>query len=239
MNKYNILIVDNDDTIMKTVTSFLEANEYHIIQAKNGNEAIKLLNSNINLIILNIMIPDTSGLQVCKHIRKKSIVPILFLADKLNESDKLIGFIAGGDDYLAKPFSHIELLIKIKSLLRRHYEYDKFENTLLPNLKLSEKENFLEIKNVKINTLINEVFINGNQIQLTEIEYRILLLFMKYPNKIFSIQNIYENVWNDTFYKSSSNTIMVHIRNLRSKIEKDPNNPSFLRTVWGKGYKIV
>ena len=139
--------------------------------------------------------------------------------------------MAGGDDYLIKPFSYSELYARVKALLRRHHIYNK-------EFSLSSKEEWLEVSGVRINQRKNEVFLNDAEIILTEIEYEILLLLMKYPGKIFSVENIYESVWEEPFYSNSANTIMVHIRKLRTKIERDPQNPKLIQTVWRKGYRF-
>ena len=190
------------------------------------------MSPNIHLVILDIMMPGISGIQVCETIRQFSYVPILFLTAKSRESDKLLGFMAGGDDYLIKPFSYSELYARVKALLRRHHIYDKEFSSPL------SKEEWLEASGIRINQRKNEVFLNNNEIILTEIEYEILLLLMKYPGKIFSVENIYESVWEEPFYSNSANTIMVHIRKLRTKIERDPQNPKLIQTVWRKGYRF-
>lgn len=174
--------------------------------------------------------PGISGIQTCEEIRKRSVVPILFLTAKLSEEDKITGLTAGADDYLVKPFSAAELLARIHALLRRHQVYDtEFHRD-------SQKEEWIERHGIVISSVYNDVYMGEKELCLTDIEYRILLLLMKYPGKIFSIQNLYESVWQEPFYKASANTIMVHIRKLRSKIEEDPQNPKIIRTVWGKGY---
>lgn len=230
--KMNILIIEDDKAIRECVRVLLEGEGFRVIEAINGKEGIEKMSTGIHLVILDIMMPGISGIQVCETIRQFSYVPILFLTAKSRESDKLLGFMAGGDDYLIKPFSYSELYARVKALLRRHHIYDKEFSSL------SSKEEWLEVSGIRINQRKNEVFINDTEIILTETEYEILLLLMKYPGKIFSVGNIYESVWEEPFYSNSANTIMVHIRNLRTKIERDPQNPKLIQTVWRKGYRF-
>ena len=179
------------------------------------------------------MMPGMNGLRTCEEIRKISIVPILFLTAKSQESDKLIGLIAGGDDYLTKPFSYSELLGRVKALLRR---YQVYKGKVEESEEIEEK--FIELSGVKINEGFNEVHMNGEEKELSNIEYNILLLMMRNPGRVFSAQHIYEKIWNEPYFYNCSNTVMVHIRNLRVKIEKDPKKPEIIKTVWGKGYKF-
>ena len=228
--KNHILIVEDDEAIREGVRILLEGEGYTVQEAEDGFQCLKKLSAETDLIILDIMMPGISGIQICEEIRKRSVVPILFLTAKLSEEDKITGFTAGADDYLVKPFSSAELLARINALLRRHQVYDTEFN------RDSQKEEWIERHGIVISSLYNDVYMGEKELCLTDIEYRMLLLLMKYPGKIFSIQNLYESVWQEPFYKASANTIMVHIRKLRSKIEEDPQNPKIIRTVWGKGY---
>ena len=178
------------------------------------------------------MMPGISGIKTCEEIRKISHVPVLFLTAKIQESDKLLGLMAGGDDYLVKPFSYAELLARVKALLRRYHVYSQ---TLQGE---KTKEHWIEYGKVKVNTQCNEVFRNEKEISLREMEYRILLLMMENPKKVFSVKNLYESLWEEPFLYSSGNTVMVHIRRLRMKIEDDPQKPKMIQTVWGKGYRL-
>ena len=227
----NILIIEDDKDIREGVKILLEGEGYSVEEASNGADGLKKLTSHTNLVILDIMMPGISGLKTCEEIRKISYVPILFLTAKSKESDKLIGFMAGADDYLIKPFSYTELFARVRSLLRRHQVYDR-------EILQIQKEEWIEIHQICINSSKNIVFQQGNEIQLTEIEYKILLLLIQYPTKIFSLQNLYENIWEEPFISTSANTIMVHIRNLRTKIEENPQKPKIIQTVWGKGYRL-
>lgn len=227
----NILIIEDDKDIREGVKILLEGEGYSVEEASNGADGLKKLTPNTNLVILDIMMPGISGLKTCEEIRKISYVPILFLTAKSKESDKLIGFMAGADDYLIKPFSYTELFARVRALLRRHQVYDR-------EILQIQKEEWIETHQIRINSSKNIVFQQGNEIQLTEIEYKILLLLIQYPTKIFSLQNLYESIWEEPFISPSANTIMVHIRNLRTKIEENPQKPKIIQTVWGKGYRL-
>ena len=226
----NILIIEDDSDIRESVRILLEGEGFHVTEAHNGIEGIKQVTKSTHLIILDIMMPGISGIKTCEEIRKFSYVPILFLTAKSRESDKLLGFMAGGDDYLVKPFSYAELSARVKALLRRHHIYDKEKDFT------NNEQKWIESTQIRINTKKNVVIVREDEILLTEIEYEILLLMMKYPNKIFSVQNLYESIWNEPFYNNSANTVMVHIRKLRKKVEKNPQTPKIIQTVWGKGY---
>ena len=227
----NILIIEDDKDIREGVKILLEGEGYSVEEASNGADGLKKLTPNTNLVIFDIMMPGISGLKTCEEIRKISYVPILFLTAKSKESDKLIGFMAGADDYLIKPFSYTELFARVRALLRRHQVYER-------EILQIQKEEWIETHQIRINSTKNIVFQQGNEIQLTEIEYKILLLLIQYPTKIFSLQNLYESIWEEPFISTSANTIMVHIRNLRTKIEENPQKPKIIQTVWGKGYRL-
>jgi len=230
----NILIVEDDKDIREGVRILLESENYSVEEADCGKAGLEKLSETTDLVILDVMMPGMSGLKTCEEIRKVSNVPVLFLTAKSKESDKLIGLMAGGDDYLAKPFSYAELLGRVKALLRRYriYRGKQEEETL------QEKDRVIEIDRIRISEDFNEVTVDGNEAELSDIEYRILLKLMKNPRRIFSAQNIYEDIWNEPFFYSSAGTVMVHIRNLRVKVEKDPQNPLHIKTVWGKGYRF-
>lgn len=232
---YNILIIEDDPAIREGVRILMEGDSFHVEEAENGFEGLKKISDTTHLIILDVMMPGISGYKTCEEIRKKSNIPVLFLTAKDQESDKLLGLMSGGDDYLVKPFSYAELLARVKALLRRHLVYDQVDK----NVEQSNKyEEWIEHSDIRICTQYNCTYVNGTEIDLTEIEYRILLLLMKYPDKIFSIQNLYESVWDAPYLYSSGNTVMVHIRRLRKKIEEDPQNPKRILSVWGKGYRF-
>lgn len=233
MEKEQVLIVEDDADIREGVRILLESENYHVSEAENGRKGLELLNDETDLVILDVMMPGMSGLRTCEEIRKVSNVPVLFLTAKAQESDKLIGLMAGGDDYLPKPFSYAELLGRVKALMRR---YKVYMGKNLGNEK--EEEHYLEMKGIRIHETFNEVFVNDVEKEMSDIEYHILLLLMQHPGKIFSAQNLYESVWQEPYFYSCNSTIMVHIRKLRVKIEEDPKNPKYIKTIWGKGYKF-
>jgi DNA-binding response OmpR family regulator len=231
---HNILIIEDDAAIREGVRILMEGENFHVEEAANGFEGLEKLSDTTHLIILDVMMPGISGYKTCEEIRKRSNVPVLFLTAKDQESDKLLGLMSGGDDYLVKPFSYAELLARVKALLRRHLIYDKSGEKIEQEIY----DEWIEAKTIRINTKSNCTYVNGREIDLTEKEYSILLLFMKNPGKIFSVQNLYESVWEAPYLYSSANTVMVHIRRLRKKIEDDPQKPKFILSVWGKGYRF-
>lgn len=234
MNKMNdtILIVEDDTAIREGVGILLAAEGFQVREAENGFDCLRLLSDDIHLIILDVMMPGMSGIRTCEEIRKRSDVPVLFLTAKDQESDKLMGFLAGGDDYLVKPFSYAELLARVKALLKRYVIYSRAED------RSAQKPEWIRRGNLRIHSRYNEVYLNDKEISLTDMEYKILLLLMKNPRKVFSLQNLYESVWDEPFVYTSGNTVMVHIRRLRMKIEEDPQKPKIIQTVWGKGYRF-
>lgn len=233
MEKEKVLIVEDDADIREGVRILLESESYDVKEAESGEKGLALVNDETDLVILDVMMPGMSGLRTCEEIRKFSNVPILFLTAKAQESDKLIGLMAGGDDYLPKPFSYAELLGRVKALLRRYMIY-KGKNCE----EQESEERYLQFYGVKVHETFNEVYVDGVEKELSDIEYHILLLMMKHPRKIFSTQNLYESVWNEPYFYSCNSTVMVHIRKLRVKIEQDPQNPRYIKTVWGKGYRF-
>ncbi len=234
MDKFQILLIEDDADIREGIRILLESENCIIIEAGCGQEGISLLNDSIDLVILDVMMPGMSGLKTCEEIRKHSNVPILFLTAKSSESDKLIGLMAGGDDYLAKPFSYAELLGRVKALIRRYKTY-RGKSEAIGKI---EVDDFLDIDNIRINKTFNEVWVDGQEVELSNIEYKILLLMMQYPKKVFSAQNLYESIWQEPYFYSSNSTVMVHISKLRVKIEKSQEEPRHIKTVWGKGYRF-
>lgn len=235
MKEYSILIIEDDEDIREGIRILFGGNNYRITEAESGEKGLQLFTEETDLVILDIMLPGISGLKTCEEIRKISNVPVLFLTAKSQESDKLIGFMAGGDDYLVKPFTYSELLARTKALLRRYTVYKGKETPELPECGES---GYIIRKSLKVNTAYNEVLRDGRKIDLSEIEYSMLLLMIRNPGKIFSTKNLYESVWNEPYFYISNNTVMVHIRKLRMKIERDPKNPEYIHTVWGKGYRF-
>lgn len=226
-----ILIVDDDNEIREGLRILLEGEDYAVIEAGNGKQAMQKLSCAVDLVILDVMMPGVSGLRVCEEIRKISSVPILFLTGKSQESDKLIGLTAGGDDYLTKPFSYTELVGRVKALLRRYCIYRG-----KGDCGAVDRNNILSVKDIELSLVGNQVWVRGVEVNLTPIEYRILRLLAQHPQRIFSAEHIFEHVWNEPYY--SNGAVMVHIRKLRMKIEEDPQNPRYIKTIWGKGYRF-
>lgn len=230
MKGSTVLIVDDNDEIREGIRILLESEKYAVLDAKGGNEALAVFSEDIDLVILDIMMPGLSGLKVCEEIRKTSNIPILFLSAKSHDSDKMLGLMIGADDYLPNPFSYPELLGRVRALLRRY--------TVYKGRRDREPSNgTILVGSLAVNETRNQVTLGGRAIRLTETEYQILLLLAGNRSRIFSTEEIYEKIWKSKYTISSSGTVMVHIRKLRSKIEEDSQNPQYIQTVWGKGYK--
>lgn len=232
MSSQVILVVEDDPAIREGIRILLSGEGYTVLEAPTGEDALRQINDAIDLVILDIMLPGISGIKVCEELRKVSTVPILFLTAKSQESDKTIGLMAGGDDYLSKPFSYAELIARVKAQLRRYCVYRGKKQSLQ-----LDTDQILTSGRIKIALDRNEVWKDGTVLDLTEIEYKILLLLIQHPRRIFSTHNIYESVWEEPYTYSANSTIMVHIRKLRTKIEDDPQNPVYIKNVWGKGYR--
>ena len=230
MDRQKILFADDDPEIREVVRILLEGEGFAVIEAADGNEAIAKIDDTFALVILDIMMPGRTGISACVEIRRRYAIPILFLTAKGQDSDKMVGFSAGGDDYLVKPFSCAELAVRVKAMLRRYCVYG--------GQSCTAQAGQIQLPGLTLHTDCNEVRKNGEEILLTDLEYRILLLLAQNRKKIFSAQNLYESVWGEPYFYTCSNTVMVHIRNLRRKIEDDPQNPRYLKNVWGKGYRI-
>ena len=226
MEKQIILVAYDEPEIREVLRMMLESEGYDIVEACNAQEAVDRTEG-VDLVILDILMPGESGIQACTKIREKSNVPILFLTAKSGEHDKVLGFSAGGDDYLVKPFSYMELLSRVKALIRRYRVYQKSED---------KAEKMVFYRDLTIDTELQSVTDNGKKISLTEMEYQILLLLVSNPRKIFSVKEIYERVWKEDFFPSSGNTVMVHIRNIRRKLEKE--GEPYIQNVWGRGYCV-
>ncbi len=225
-----ILFVDDDPEIREVVRILLESEGYEVDEAADGQRAIELVGNSYGLVILDILMPGIGGFEACEQIRKKSNVPILFLTAKSGEDDKVRGLAVGGDDYLVKPFSSVELLARVQAMLRRYKEYGTAE--------AKSDNDMIRFSPLSINTKTKEVKKNDTIIELTDLEYGILHLLMKSRGKVFTAKEIYESVWDDLYFYQSNNTVMVHIRNLRKKLEDDPQRPKLIKTVWGKGYSV-
>lgn len=226
-NLSSILIVDDDPDIRKVLNLLLN-NLYKVSEAENGSEAVSFIREHpeTDLVILDIMMPGLNGYETCSEIRTLSNAPILFLTAKNGESDRISAYRSGGDDYLSKPFSHDELLAKVSSLLRRYKEYR------------GKPEAELAIENLEIDCSTRTVKSSGKLLALTDTEYNILEYLLKNRGQTVTTAQLYEAVWQEKFLAGSGNTVMVHVLNLRKKIEENPSTPKIIRTVWGKGYQI-
>ncbi len=230
MDAKKILFADDDPEIREVLQLLLTSEGYQVEAVSNGEELLSRLDDSVDLVILDIMMPGMGGYHVCAEIRKQSAVPVLFLTAKSQDSDKTMGFSAGGDDYLVKPFSYTELISRVKAMLRRYYVY---------GAKAPEQSQVLRCcGNIEIDLNRCVVRRDGQEVVLTDTEYRILCLLATHPKKVFSVQNIYESIWDEPFLYTSNNTVMVHIRNIRRKLGDDPQNCQTIRTVWGRGYRI-
>jgi two-component system OmpR family response regulator len=228
-----VLVADDSPEIIEIVDILLSSEGYKVIKATNGQEAVDLVDENVDLIILDVVMPVKNGFAACREIREKTNAPILFLTAKTQESDKVIGFSSGGDDYLLKPFSYSEFTSRVKSLIRRYYVYQGIN---VENVEDESKE--IIIRDLSINLDTKEVKLKGENISLTTIEYDMIVLMIQNKKKVFSSKNLYESIWNEPYFYTANNTIMVHITNLRKKIEKDRQDPEYIKTAWGKGYYI-
>ena len=230
MPNENILLVDDEKGIIEFSSLYLTEEGFHVFPAYTGVEALEVLKKNIiHLIVLDIMLPDIEGTELCLSIRKITDCPIIFASCKSNDIDKVIALGAGGDDYITKPFSGLELVARIKAHLRR--------NRLVENNKTDSKAK-LEYKDIKINTDTYEIECGENKVSLSAKEFEILALLMSNPKRIYTVEQIYEVVWKENSLDGDSRTIIVYIGNIRKKIEPDPSNPKFILTVRGVGYKF-
>ena len=225
----NILVCDDEKEIVDAIEIYLQQEGYQVYKAYDGAQAIEILKkNNIHLLIIDIMMPKLDGIHATLKIREFSSIPIVFLSAKSEDTDKILGLNVGADDYITKPFNPLELLARVKSNLRRY--------TQLGSLNVENNELF-QVGGLCINDETKEVTVDGENVKLTPIEYNILLLLVKNQGKVFSIDQIYENIWNEEAI-GADNTVSVHIRHIREKIEINPKEPRYLKVVWGVGYKI-
>ena len=227
MDMIRILAVDDEPDLRSLLRILLKNRGYEVLEAASGQEAVELVRTEprIDLVIMDIMMPGLSGVEACAEIRKFSTVPMLFLTAKSQLSDKAEAYASGGDDYLAKPFSQNELIMKVESLTRRYRIYKGKQEPAAPlDVQLDEKR-ACAIR-------------NGQRIDLTDKEFAILRFFFRNRGRIVDVPTVYESVWGEKYLPTSNNTVMVHILNLRKKLEPDPANPKLIRTVWGKGYQF-
>lgn len=225
-----ILVCDDDREIVDAIEIYLVQEGYDIVKAYDGEEALKILNKeDISLVIIDVMMPRLDGIRATLQIRKDSSIPIIILSAKTEDADKILGLNVGADDYMTKPFNPLELVARVKSQLRRY--------TMLPGRENSSGEEVYEVRGLMLNNDLKKVTVDGEEVRLTPMEYNILLLLIKNKGKVFSISQIYENIWNEDAI-GADNTVAVHIRHIREKIEINPKDPRYLKVVWGVGYKI-
>jgi DNA-binding response OmpR family regulator len=228
LGKFSILVVDDEKEIRDAIEIYLRGEGLNILKASNGVEALDMLQCNtIHLIILDVMMPKLDGIRTCMRIREENNIPIIMLSAKTEDSDKILGLNIGADDYISKPFNHLELVARVKSQLRR------YESPLV----VEEKSNTINVKDMVLDQNLKKVFLRGEEVRLTATEFKILCLFAQNPGRVFSIKEIYERVWAEPFYRSE-NTVTVHIRRIREKIEIDAKEPEYIKVVWGIGYKM-
>lgn len=225
----NILVCDDDKEIVDAIEIYLVQEGYNVLKAYDGVQAMEILQEqDVHLLIIDIMMPRLDGIHATLKIRETSSIPIIMLSAKTEDADKILGLNIGADDYVAKPFNPLELVARVKSQLRRYTE--------LGNIT-EESSNVFKTGDLVINDDLKEVMVDGNAVKMTPIEYNILLLLVKNQGKVFSINQIYESIWNEDAI-GADNTVAVHIRHIREKIEINPKEPKYLKVVWGIGYKI-
>ena len=228
MKNYNILVVDDDKAITDAIEVYLTNENYNIFKAYDGLQALNVLqNEDIHLVLMDIMMPNMDGTRATIKIREEKQIPIIILSAKSEDTDKILGLNLGADDYITKPFNPLELIARVNSQIRR---YTKFS-------PLKENTNVITIGGIELNKESKEVYAEGENVKLTPLEFKILTLLMDNPNRVFSIEEIYERVWNEPAF-NNVDTVTVHIRRIREKIEINPKEPKYLKVVWGIGYKF-
>ena len=225
-----IIVCDDDKEIVEAIEIYLTQDGHQVLEAYDGIEAVEILKKeSVDLLIMDIMMPRMDGIRATLKIREKHNIPIIILSAKSEDADKILGLNIGADDYITKPFNPLELVARVKSHLRRYMQ--------LGSTTIKESEAIYTVGGLAINDDLKEVTVDGEQVKLTPIEYNILLLLVKHQGKVFSIDQIYENIWNENAV-GVDNTVAVHIRHIREKIEINPKEPRYLKVVWGVGYKI-
>ena len=227
---FNILVCDDDKEIVEAIEIYLTQEGYHVLKAYDGEEALKVLKQeNVDLLVIDVMMPRLDGIRATLKIREENSLPIIILSAKSEDADKILGLNVGADDYVTKPFNPLELVARVKSQIRR---YTKLGSTVMDT-----KKSIYTVGGLTIDDDLKEVTVDGEIVKLTPIEYNILLLLVKNQGKVFSIDQIYENIWNEDAI-GADNTVAVHIRHIREKIEINPKEPRYLKVVWGVGYKV-
>ena len=225
---YNILVVDDDKEIVKAIEIYLGKENYNIFKAYDGEQALKVIDKNeIHLAILDVMMPNKDGLETLEEIRKNRNIPVIILSAKSEDIDKINGLNIGADEYVTKPFNPIELIARVNALIRRYTRLGAIE----------EKQGVIKNGELSIDDELKKVTVDGQEIKLTPTEYNILKFLTENKGKVFSIEEIYKNVWDGEYY-AAENIIAVHIRHIREKIEINPKEPKYLKVIWGVGYKM-
>ncbi|MBQ8559724.1 MAG: response regulator transcription factor [Tyzzerella sp.] len=231
--KYQVLIVEDDAQIRDGIEIYLKTQDYEVFKAKDGVEGLEIVrNHKIHLAIIDVMMPRMDGIRMVMELRKDYDFPVIMLSAKSEEVDKIMGLNMGADDYVTKPFQPLELLARVNSQLRRYTRYAGAANTL----ENTTSGNVLVVGGLELNEDTVEVRVDGELVKLTPMEFKILQLLMKSPGRVFSADEIYERVWNEEAI--NTDTVMVHVRHIREKIEINPKEPKYLKVVWGIGYKI-
>ncbi len=226
----NILVCDDDKEIVEAIEIYLAQEGYNVLKAYDGEEALKILRKEqVDLLVIDVMMPRLDGIRATLKIREENSLPIIILSAKSEDADKILGLNVGADDYVTKPFNPLELVARVKSQIRR---YTKLGSTVT-----NSSSSVYTVGGLTIEDDLKEVTVDGETVKLTPIEYNILLLLVKNQGKVFSINQIYENIWNEDAI-GADNTVAVHIRHIREKIEINPKEPRYLKVVWGVGYKF-
>jgi two-component system, OmpR family, response regulator VanR len=229
MAQVTVLVVDDEQEIRDLVEVYLRNEGYRVLTAGNGRDALAMVTAQaIDLVVLDIMMPGMDGVQTCMRIRQEQQMPIIMLSARTEDLDKIHGLTAGADDYVAKPFNPLELVARVKSQLRRHLQW---------GAAATPTPDEIAVDDLVINTAAHTVTVNGRAVSLTPTEFAILELLARNRGIVFGAERIYEQVWNEPFFESA-NTVMVHIRKLREKLEEQPRKPKYIKTVWGVGYRI-
>lgn len=227
---YNILVVDDDKEIVGAIEIYLKKEGYNILKAYNGNQALEIISKNeIHLMILDIMMPEKDGLETLEEVRKEKTIPVVLLSAKSEDYDKIEGLNLGADDYITKPFNPLELIARVNSSLRRYVK--------LGSIQQLENEKIYQTGELVVNDETKKVTVDGKEVKLTATEFNILKFLLRNKGKVYSIPEIYKNVWKEEGF-GAENIIAVHIRHIREKIEINPKEPRYLKVIWGVGYKI-
>ena len=226
----NILVVDDEKEIADLIEIYLKNEGYNVFKYYSSKDILTdLEKTNIDLAVLDVMMPDIDGFSLCSKIREKYTFPIIFVTAKVEDIDKISGLTLGADDYITKPFQPLELMARVKAQLRRYTKYNKKEET---------DENIIDFRNIEINNNTHEFHLNAELIKLTPIEFSILWILCKNRGNVVKTDDLFMEVWKEKYYEKDNNTVMVHIRHLREKMKDNTKNPKYIKTIWGVGYKI-